>query len=108
MRCILTPQSLSLKGSTQPEIYKGTVDAIAEVLLSNPTQFWQDALVQDGPIEIWEINAERWLYNGNHRYQAAVQADVDIPESNIKIINMTGTAIPTWRFDQMIWLTGFK
>jgi hypothetical protein len=104
----LTPQSLNLKGGTQPEIYKGTVDGIAQALLTDPAGFWQNALVQDGPIEIWEINGERWLFNGNHRYQAAMKAGVEIPESQIKIVDMTGTAIPTWRFDQMTWLTGTK
>ncbi len=104
----MTPQSLNLKGSTQPEIYMGTVDAIAQVMLTNPAQFWQDSLVQDGPIEIWEIHGERWLFNGNHRYQAAVQASVDIPESCITIVNRSGSAIPTWHFDQMIWLAGIK
>lgn len=104
----MTPQSLSVMGGTQPEIYKGTVDAIAQILLTNPARFWQDALVQDGPIEIWEINGERWLSNGNHRYQAAVQAGVDIPEATVKVVNMSGAAIPTWRFDQMTWLPGCK
>ena len=33
----------------------------------------------DGPIEIWEIGGERFLYNGNHRFHAAVLAGVEIP-----------------------------
>lgn len=106
--CDLTPQSLNLKGGTQPELYRGTVDAIANELLTDPTAFWQSALAQDGPIEIWEINGEFWLFNGNHRYQAALQARVEIPDSQVRIVAMTGTAIPTWRFDQMIWLAGVK
>ena len=97
-----------MKGGTQPEIYRATVEAIAQELLSDPTAYWQSALAQDGPIEIWEINGERWLYNGNHRYQAAVLANVDIPESQVSVVAMTGTSIPKWRFDQMTWLAGVK
>ena len=104
----MIPQALNLKGGTQPEIFKGTVDAIAQRLLVNPAAFWEAAFAQDGPIEIWEINGERWLCNGNHRYQAAVQTGVEIPESQVIVVNMPGTAIPTWRFDQMIWLAGSK
>jgi hypothetical protein len=104
----LTPQALNLKGGTQPEIYKGTVGAIAQELLVNPTALWQAAFSRDGPIVIWEINGERWLFNGNHRYQAAMQAGVEVPDAHIKIVDMTGSAIPTWRFDQMIWLAGVK
>ncbi len=104
----MTPQSLNLKGGTQPEIYRGTVDAMVRELLTSPVAFWQQALARDGPVEIWEINGERWLFNGNHRYQAALQAGVEIPDSQVEIVDMTGTAIPTWRFDQMIWLAGSK
>ena len=104
----MTPQSLNVKGGTQPEIYKGTVDIIVQMLLTNPAAFWQISLAQDGPIVVWEINVERWLLNGNHRYQAAIQIGVDIPDAHVAIVDKTGTAIPTWRFDQMIWLAGLK
>jgi len=104
----LSPQLLNLKGGTQPEIYQGTVDAIAQELRVDPTTFWQDAKLDDGPIEIWEINGDRWLFNGNHRYQAAIQAGVDIPDTHIWIVHKSGSTIPTWRFDQMIWLAGRK
>ena len=68
MRSEVNPQSLKVKGGTQPEIFQGTVDAITRELTTDPTSFWRDALATDGPIEIWEIAGERWLYNGNHRY----------------------------------------
>jgi hypothetical protein len=107
-RVPMTPTSLDLRGGTQPEIFKATVDAMVLELLADPARFWQQALAQDGPIEIWEISGERWLYNGNHRYQAAVLANVEIPDSQIIIVDQTGSSIPTWRFDQMIWLAGVK
>jgi hypothetical protein len=106
--CNVSPQALNVKGGTQPEVFKGTVDAMVQELKTDPVKFWQDALATDGPIEIWEINGERWLFNGNHRYQAAIQAGADIPAANIKIVDKTGSTIPTWRFDQMTWLPGLK
>ena len=104
----MDPQSLNVKGGTQPELYHGTIDAMVRELKTNPAKFWQDAIGRDGPIEIWEINGERWLFNGNHRYQAAVQAGVDIPSDQIVIVVKTGSSIPTWRFDQMTWLADPK
>ena len=104
----MIPQSLNLAGGTQPEIFGTTVEAMTQQLQADAAKFWQAALTQDGPIEIWEVNGVRWLYNGNHSYQAAIQAGVEIPVSHIKIVDMTGTAIPTWRFDQMVWLSAAK
>ena len=104
----MNPQSLNVKGGTQPEIFQGTVDAMTRELKTDPARFWQDALVRDGPIEIWEIAGERWLYNGNHRYQAAIQAGVDIPANHIMIVDKTGSSMPTWRFDQMTTIPGLK
>lgn len=102
------PLSLNLKGGTQPEIFQGRVDVIAQELMADAAKFWQEALTQNGPITIWEINGERWLFDGHHRYHAAIQAGVDIPASHILIVDKTGSAIPTWRFDQMTWLPGFN
>jgi hypothetical protein len=104
----VNPLSLNLKGGTQPEIFQGRVDAIVQELTADATRFWRQSLAQNALIEIWEINGERWLYDGNHRYHAAIQAKVDIPSSNIKIVDKTGSTIPTWRFDQMTWLPGFN
>lgn len=81
---------------------------MAQALHHDASQFWQETLNRDGPIEIWEINGERFLYNGNHRYHAAVQAAVEIPESSLIIKDMTGTVIPTFALDQLNWLPGFK
>ena len=104
----VNPLSLNLKGGTQPEIFQGTVYAIAQELKTDAAKFWQDALAKDGPIEIWEIQGERWLFNGHHRYQAAIQAGVDIPAAHIRIVAKSSSSIPTWRFDQMTWLPGLK
>ena len=104
----MNPQSLKVKGGTQPEIFQGTVDAIARELTTDPTRFWRDALATDGPIEIWEIAGERWLFNGNHRYLAAIQAGVDIPSDQIVIVGKAVSPIPTWPFHQMTTLAGQK
>src|SRR3954466_4459309 len=53
---------------------------MAQQLLTDEARFWQDTLAKDGPIEVWEIHGERFLFNGNHRYQAAVAAGADIPD----------------------------
>lgn len=76
----MNPQALNIKGATQPELYRGTVDAMVQALRADPALFWQESFDKDGPVEVWEITGERFLYNGNHRYQAAVQAGVDIPD----------------------------
>jgi hypothetical protein len=102
------PLSLDLKGSTQPELFRGTVDAMVQELRVDAAKFWQESLARNGPIEIWEINGERWLFNGNHRYQAAVAAGVAIPAAIFAIVVRTGSSIPTYPFDQMTWLPGVK
>jgi hypothetical protein len=104
----VTPQALNIRGSTQPEVFRASVDAMAHALLQDANQFWQQSLSQDGPLEIWEINGERYLYNGNHRFHAAVQAGVEIPETLVLISDMTGSAISTFTLDQLDWLPGFK
>ena len=81
---------------------------MAQHLQLDPARFWQESLAQDGPIEIWEIQGDRFLYNGNHRYHAAVQAGVEIPDFMIKVVDRTGTFIPTFPLDQLDWLPGTK
>lgn len=100
--------TLNIKGSTQPEVFRATVDAMAKALAADAAKFWQESVSKDGPIEVWEINGERYLYNGNHRYHAAVQAGADIPEFAIVIVDRTGSSIPTFPLDQLTWLPGFK
>jgi hypothetical protein len=104
----LDPKSLGIKGSTQLEVFQGTVDAMAIQMKANPTKFWQDTLIKDGPVEIWIINGERYLYNGNHRFHAAVKAGVDIPKDVIRTANKTGSLIPTFLLKDLVWLPGFK
>jgi len=102
------PQSLGIKGSTQPEVYQGTVDAMVKALHKDAARFWQDSTAQDGPIEVWEIGGERYIYNGNHRFHAAVLAGVNIPASAMRIVDMTGTVIPTFLLQNQTWLPGLK
>lgn len=104
----MSPQSLSVVGSTQPEIFRVTVDEMARALTVDPTFFWASTLRMNGPIEVWVINGERYLFNGNHRYQAALAAGADIPPEAVVIVDQTGSSILTFRFDQMVWMPGRK
>ena len=81
----MDPNSLNIRGSTQPELFRATVDDMARALQTDATRFWARSLQSDGPIEIWEINGERFLSNGNHRYQAAVLIGVEIPDDMIMV-----------------------
>ena len=81
---------------------------MAQQLRANPTTFWHDALSKDGPIEIWVVNGERYLFNGNHRFQAALQAGVEIPADMIRIVDKTGVQIPTFLLADLTWLPGVK
>jgi hypothetical protein len=99
---------LNLAGSVQPELFEGTVDAMVAMLKADSAKFWNDTLAADGPIEIWEISGERWLANGNHRFQAAIRAGVDIPADHVRIVDKIGHVIPTWRFTDQTWLSGRK
>lgn len=76
--------------------------------MTDPGRFWQEALARDGPIEVWVIQGERYLHNGNHRFHAAVQAGVGIPADHIRIMDKTGSQIPTFRFADLTWLSGTK
>src|SRR6266508_1886554 len=104
----VSPQALNVRGSTQPELFQGTVDAMAQAIRADAARFWRDSCNKDGPIEIWEINGERFIYNGNHRFHAAVQTGTDIPDFAIKIVSMAGSSIPTFPLNQLTWLPGLK
>ena len=104
----MNPRTLGIKGSTQPEIFQGTVDAMAFLLLADAALFWRDALSRDGPIEVWVIQGERYLYNGNHRYHAAVRAGVEIPEGAVVLVDKAGSPIPSFLLKDLVWLPGFK
>jgi hypothetical protein len=104
----VSPQALAIKGSTQPEIFRATVNAMAQALATDPAKFWQEALARNGSIEIWEISGDRFLYNGNHRYHAAIQAGVEIPAAAVVIVDRTGSSIVTYPLDQLTWLPGLK
>lgn len=104
----MRPQSLNVIGATQTDLYQSTVDDMVQLLRIDPDAFWSDSFRTDGPVEVWELNGQRFLSNGNHRYQAASIADVEIPDQMIVIRQMTGSGVLTFRFDQMIWLPGRK
>jgi hypothetical protein len=105
---LVQPQALQISGSTQPEVFDGTVAAMAGALAADAQRFWQDSFARDGPIEIWEIGGRRFLYNGNHRYHAAIRAGVEIPDTMIVVVDRTGSTIPTFPLDQLDWLPGHK
>jgi hypothetical protein len=101
-------KSLGIIGSTQPEIFKGTVDALAQLLLIDAARFWQEAMARDGPIEIWVIGGNRYIHNGNHRFQAALQAGVEIPPEVVVIVDKTGSQVPTFLLHNLTWVPGLK
>ena len=101
-------QSLNLIGATQPEIFRQTVDDMVAALRADAARFWRNSLEADGPLEIWEINGQRYLANGNHRFQAALAIGAEIPDEMIVEPDMTGSGVLVFRFDQMTWLSGRK
>jgi hypothetical protein len=105
---LLDPLSLGIKGSTQPELFEGTVQAMVRELQNDPDRFWREALARDGPLEIWEINGERFLFNGNHRWHAAVAAGAFIPASSIRIVPNAPAGVPTFLLQSMTRLPGMK
>jgi hypothetical protein len=104
----VSPQSLNIRGSIQPEVFRGTVDDMVHEIGTDPDQFWHESFQTDGPIEIWEINGERFLANGNHRYHAAATAGTDIPDHMVVVTDKTGSMVPTFPLDQLDWLPGRK
>jgi len=81
---------------------------MARAMRRDYVRFWRDSFLKDGPVEIWEINGERYLFNGNHRFHAAIQAGVEIPDDMIDFKNKTGSSILTFPLDQINWLPGFR
>ena len=104
----MIPHALNVCGSTQPEVFEATVATMARMMKTNHARFWRDSVKGEGPIELWEINGARFIYNGNHRYHAAVRAGEDIPDDALRSIDKTGTNIPTFLLADLDWLPGFK
>jgi len=104
----MSPQSMNVVGATQLEIYQETVNDMVKAIQHNAHRFWRQTFLTDGPLEIWEINGVRFLSNGNHRFQAALLADADIPKDFVIVVDKTHSSVPTFRFDQMVWLSGHK
>ncbi len=103
----IDPYSLPVKGTTQPEIFRGTVDEMAEKLTQNPSKFWRESVAEDGPIEIWVINDSYFITNGNHRYQAALKTGATIPSEAIEVLK-SDSAIPTFSLENLTWMPGKK
>lgn len=104
----LDPHSLGIKGSMQPELFEGTIQSMAGQMQSDPVQFWADSVAQDGLLVIWEINGERFLFNGNHRWHAAVEAGALIPAHAVQVVRKPASAVPTFRLQDMTRLPGVK
>jgi hypothetical protein len=83
----VNPRSLNIEGSTQPELFEGTIQGMRQQLRNPQTAeaFWRDSVAKDGPIRILEVNGKRYIENGNHRFQAALAQGVKIPEWAIKV-----------------------
>lgn len=83
-----------------------TVNGMRQQLRNPQTAeaFWRQSVAQDGPITIYEINGQRYIYNGNHRYQAALAEGAQIPEWAIKIEQMPNYSGPLFRLDQLDWV----
>lgn len=94
------PTSLNVIGSLQPDLTKEILDSMIGKMKEG--QFdWNKAKENDGFIEIWEINGNRYLGNGNHRYFAAEQLGIDIPAAQIIIIDKSHTEVPTFLRENM-------
>lgn len=104
----MDPKALNVVGATQPDIYRGTVEDMVLAIRSDPDGFWRESFRTDGHVRVWVIGGERFLSNGNHRYQAALTAGSDIPEEMIEVQDAAGSGALTFRFDQMTWLPGRK
>jgi hypothetical protein len=104
------PRSLNIHGSMQPELFAGTVQGMRQQLsnLHTAEAFWRQSVARDGPITIYEISGQRFLFNGNHRFQAALAEGVPIPEWAIRIEQRPNYSGPLFGLDQMIWLPGNK
>jgi hypothetical protein len=102
-RAWIDPLSLNIIGSTQPQLSAGRIAAMVQELQdpNRAAAFWQNSLKNDGPIEIWEINGQRFLYNGNHRWHAAVAAGINIPAVSIRVVQRPGCTIPTWPLNSL-------
>jgi hypothetical protein len=105
---LIDPLQLGIKGSTQPELFDGVIQSMVKELSDPQTRdlFWKQSLQNDGPIEIWEINGERFLYNANHRWHAAVEAGVGIPPDLIRIEVRPGASVLTWSLTEITRLPG--
>lgn len=100
MKPAVNPNSLSVIGSIQPYLTRHILDSMIEKMQQGKFD-WEKAKDNDGPIEIWEIAGKRYLANGNHRYHAAWQAGVEIPQNQILVVNKGKIEVPTFLHQNM-------
>ncbi len=94
------PNSLNVIGSLQPDLTKEILDSMIQKMEEGKFD-WEKAKENDGFIEIWEVQGNRYLANGNHRYYAAEQIGIDIPPAQIVIIDKGNKDIPTFLRENM-------
>jgi hypothetical protein len=106
----VTPRSLNVNGSMDPVVFEGTIDGMRAQLRNPQTAeaFWRSTVARDGPITIYEINGQRYIFNGNHRFQAALAEGAEIPEWAIRVEQRPNYTGPLFRLDQMDRLPGTK
>jgi RHS repeat-associated protein len=102
----VNPRSLNIHGSMNSGVSPQTVNGMRQQLRTPQTAeaFWRQSVAQDGPITIYEINGQRYIFNGNHRYQAALAEGAQIPEWAIRIEQRPNYSGPLFRLDQLDWV----
>jgi intein/homing endonuclease len=109
-RKVTTPavdaKDMKIVGSTQSELFEGDLAWMKQQLKDNPQQFWKTTVERDGKIKIIEIDGKRYLENGNHRWHAASEAEVPIPEWAIQVEVRTSYGGQLTPLDQMTRMPG--
>jgi hypothetical protein len=104
------PRRLGVSGSTQPEIFAGTVSDMRQAMRSNHEAFWRES-IKRGPVRILEVESmdqRRVLEDGNHRFQAALAEELPIPDWAFRVELVTTWGSPIWPLHQQTWLPGRK
>lgn len=96
----VNPDSLNVIGSLQPDLTREILDSMIQTMKEGKFD-WDKAKENDGFIEIWEVNGNRYLANGNHRYYAAEHLGINIPKAQIIIIDKGNIEVPTFLRENM-------
>lgn len=98
--------ALNIAGSLNAAIERNRIDFLKNLLGDPKTRgaAWDKMGLDDGPIEIWNINGKRFLANGNHRFHAAKELGIPIPHNQVKIIDKGSSPIPTIRLEDLVEL----